>query len=644
MLSFFRSITKSRIGVFITLVFLGLIALAFAGADISSGTFGGVAGGDRAATVGQARIDTSELSKSMTRALESVRQQSPTLTMKEFVEGGALDEVLSQLTDRAALMEWGKSHGFATGDRLIDSEIAKSSAFQGADGKFSEAAYKQLITQRGLNEALVRDDFAKGLMARQLLLPASIGARLPREAALRYIALAKESREGSVLLVPSLLFAPKTPPTDAQLAAYYKTNVAAYTRPESRSIRFVAFDDSVIKDLPAPSDSDVQARYKLNTATYAPSETRTLTQVIVPTEAAAKAFAAEVAGGKAIEAAAAAKGLSASKLDKQTRATLLAASSQAVADAAFAAAAGKLAATAKSGLGWHVIRVDAITRNPGKTLDQAKPEIVAGIMAEKRRTALTDLSAKLEEQFGNGTGLADVAKSLGLSLITTDPILANGTVPGKPPGALSADVAPLVQTAFTMEREGEPQVAEVVPGKRIAIFDVARIVPAAPPPLAEIRTQVAADFARSQGLGAAKAAADKLIAALGKGTAMAEALKSLGTALPPPREVALSREQLNSMQGRVPPPLALLFAMATGTAKRLEAPNKEGWLVVSLRKITPVQVAPNDPVIEQARRELGDAAGQEYAFALRAAMREEVGVKRNETAIRAVRTQLLGGQ
>jgi peptidyl-prolyl cis-trans isomerase D len=84
--------------------------------------------------------------------------------------------------------------------------------------------------------------------------------------------------------------------------------------------------------------------------------------------------------------------------------------------------------------------------------------------------------------------------------------------------------------------------------------------------------------------------------------------------------------------------------MATGTAKRLEAPNKEGWLVVSLRKITPGQVAPNDPVIEQARRELGDAAGQEYAFALRAAMREEVGVKRNETAIRAVRTQLLGGQ
>ncbi|WP_295531373.1 peptidylprolyl isomerase [Novosphingobium sp. Chol11] len=644
MLSFFRSFTKSRIGVFITLVFLGLIALAFAGADISSNTFGGVAGGDRAATVGQTRIDVSELSQSMTRALENARQQSPALTMKEFVEGGAVDEMLSQLADRAALMEWGKRHGFATGERLIDSEITKSPAFKGADGRFSEQAYKQLIAQRGLSEALVRDDFAKGLMARQLLVPASIGARLPREAALRYIALAKESREGSVLLVPSLLFAPKTPPTEAQLAGYYKANVALYTRPESRAIRFVAFDDSVIKDIVQPSDSDVQARYKLGAATYAPSETRSLTQVIVPTEAAAKAFASEIAGGKSIEAAAAAKGLSASKLDKQSRAALLAAASQAVADAAFAAAQGKLAAPAKSGLGWHVIRVDGIARNPGKTFDQAKPEIVAAIIAEKRRSALTDLSAKLEEQFGNGTGLADVAKSLGLSLITTDPILADGTVPGKPPGALSADLAPLVQTAFTMEREGEPQIAEVLPGKRIAIFDVARIVPAAPPPLAEIRAQIAADFARSQGLGAAKAAADKLIAALGKGTSLVDALKSLDTALPPPRDVAISREQVNSMQGRVPPPLALMFAMAGGTAKRLEAPNKEGWLVVHLRKIKLGEVAPNDPVIEQARRELGEAAGQEYAFALRAAMRDEIGVKRNEAGIRAVRTQLLGGQ
>ncbi len=644
MLSFFRSITKSRLGVIFTLGFVGLIALAFAGADISSGNFGGVAGGDRAATVGQARIDTSELSASMTRALESARRQSPALTMKQFVDGGAIDEVLSQLADRAALMEWGKRQGFAASERLIDSEIVKSPAFQGADGKFSEQVYKQLIAQRGLSEALVRDDFAKGLMSRQLLLPASIGARLPREAALRYIALAKESREGAVLLVPSLLFAPKTPPTDAQLAAHYKANVARYTRPESRSIRFAAFDESVIKDIAPPSDGDVQTRYKLNAATYAANETRTLTQVIVPTEAAAKAFAAEVAGGKAIEAAAAAKGLSASTLDKQTRAAIQSAASQAVADAVFAAAPGKLAAPAKSPLGWHLVRVDAITRNPGKTLDQARPEIVAALLAEKRRSALVDLSAKLEEQFSNGTGLADVAKSLGLTLVTTDPILADGTVPGKPPGALAPDVAALVQTVFTMEREGEPQVAEVVPGKRFAIFDVGRINPAAPPSLAEIRAAVAADFARSQGLSAAKAAADKLVAALDKGTALPDALKALGTALPPAREVSLAREQLNSMQGRVPPPLALMFAMAGGTAKRLEAPNQEGWLVVSLRKITPGLVAPNDPVIEQARTELGGAAGQEYAFALRAAMRGEIGVKRNESAIRAVRTQLVGGQ
>jgi len=49
MLNFFRSFMHSRIGVFLALGFLVLIALAFAAADVTgSGQFGSVTGGDRA--------------------------------------------------------------------------------------------------------------------------------------------------------------------------------------------------------------------------------------------------------------------------------------------------------------------------------------------------------------------------------------------------------------------------------------------------------------------------------------------------------------------------------------------------------------------------------------------------------------------
>jgi peptidyl-prolyl cis-trans isomerase D len=176
------------------------------------------------------------------------------------------------------------------------------------------------------------------------------------------------------------------------------------------------------------------------------------------------------------------------------------------------------------------------------------------------------------------------------------------------------------------------------------MFDVGKITPAAPPPLAEVREKVVADLTSARGYGTAKAASDKLLAALARKTSLADAVKALGAALPPPQPVAMSRQQLSAMQPRIPATLSLLFAMAQGTSKRLEVPNKAGWVVVSLTRIIPGTVASDDPLIEQARRELGQVIGREYVDELRAAVREQVGVKRNEPAIAAVRTQLVGGQ
>ena len=646
MLGFIRSLTKSRIGVAFALVFLGLIALSFAGADVTGAKFGGSGNADRAVTVGSAHIGTVDVQKAMTNALENAREQSPTVTMKDFIAQGGMEQVVDSLVDRAALMEWARQSavGMGVSNRLIDSEIAKMPAFQGADGKFSQSAYKTLLGQKGISDALLRDDIAKGLMAREVLIPAGVGAAMPQDLALRYIAVLKETREGAIQLIPSSAFAPKTPPADADVAAFYKANAARYQRPERRTIRYAIFDEASIKNLPAPSEADIAARYKLNAAAYAPTETRAFTQVIVPTEAAAKALAAEIAGGKSIETAATAKGLSASKIAGTTRTKLEGEASPAVAAAVFAATRGQIAQPAKGALGWHVIRLDSVVQNPGKTLDQARSEIVAAISAEKRKAALADLSAKFDEAFGSGTGLADVAKSAGLTLISTDPLQADGTVPGRPDIKPNADVTPLIQTAFGMEREGEPQVAELKAGERYVIFDVGQITPATPPPLAEVREKVVADFNTTRGYDAAKAATDKLMAALARKVPLADAIKALGVAVPASQAVNLPRQQLNAMQPKVPATLQLMFEMAQGTAKKLEIPGKGGFLVVTLSKIIPGEVKADDPVIARARVELGQLTGREYVDQLRSAVREAVGVKRNDTAITALRTQLLGGQ
>ena len=310
MLQFFRNFFKSSIGVAVTLGMVGIIALAFAAGDVANNAGFGGAGGDKVARVDKNVITTAQLSKQVQQQAEQLRAENPTMSTKAFVAQGGLEDVLGQLIDRVAMTQFGANHGVIAGKRLIDSELAKLPQFQNPDGSFNNTAYRQLLAQRQLTDADVREDIAQGLVARQLLAPAQQTAVVPADLALRYAGVLKEARTGVVAMLPSAAFAPKGPPSDADLAAYYAAHAAAWNRPETRVIRYALFDDSVIRQTPAPTPAEIASYYAAHKADYAASETRKLTQLIVPGEADAKAILAAVAGGQSLDAAAAAPGVS----------------------------------------------------------------------------------------------------------------------------------------------------------------------------------------------------------------------------------------------------------------------------------------------------------------------------------------------
>ena len=643
MIQLIRRFLDSKFGLVAALTFLGLIALAFAGVDISSsGLFGGVAGGDRVATIGGDKISTSDLSRASSATVEQMRRDQPTLTMDVFLRDGGVEQVLDQLIDRHAITEFGEMLGLRTGKRLVDSEIASTPSFRGPDGKFDSTIFKQAIQQSGLNEKYIRQDIAQGLMARQVLAPAIYGVALPDGLVKRYATLLRETRNGQIALLPSAAFIPAQKPTSAQIETYYDAHKSDYIRPERRVIRYAAFDAEALGELRAPSNAEIEARYKRDAAIYAASESRRLTQLIVPTEAAAKAILDETSKGTSLAAAAKSKGLETTEIGPISKDSLLAQSSRQVADAAFTAKKGTVAGPARSSLGWHILRVEAITGTPAKTLDQVREDISREIAAEQRRSAILDLAARLQDEFDEGSSLADAAREVGAEVKETRPLTADGIVYGTP-GEKAPDVlAKAISTAFAME-EGEPQLAEIDPGKTFLIFDVKEITPSAAAPLSEIKETVAAAWKRSQGLANAKQAADRVMEKVRKGTGMTEALAEEKKPFPRPDSISMNREQLTQFKGRVPSPLALMFSMAEGTTKQLEAPRELGWFIVKLDKIEPGKIEKDDPIIESTARELALLAGREYGDELRKALRDKVGVQRNEAAIKAVRTQLGGG-
>lgn len=642
MLQFFRNFFQSKIGVGVTLGIVAIIGVAFALGDVSSSSnFGGIAGGDRVASVGHKRIDSSALSSAISNAVDSMRERNPQATVPAFIKSGGLEDVLEELIDRTAMAAFGEKHGVIAGDRLIDSEIAKIAAFRGPDGKFSESAYRSLLAQRGVSEKQLREDIAQSLIARQMLTPAEYAGTMPREAVSRYATIITERRSGAIALLPSAAFAPKTVPTDAELASFYKVNNSKFIRPERRVIRFATFDESAVKTVAPPTEAEIAARYAANKDQYAASESRRITQLILPTEAGAKAVLAELTGGKSIEAAASAKGLSAGSLGVLSKQQLSGMSSAAVADATFAGERGKIVGPVKSGLGWHLMRVDEVQGKAARTLEQVRGELTTAVAAEKRRTALTDFSAGIEDEFDGGGTLSDVAKQLGLTLSQAGPVVADGRIYGKQNETAPAVLAKVLQAAFAMEGENQAQLAEIEPGKTFIIFDVSDITPMAAAPLAEIKNDVVMEWQLAKGAELAKAAAIKVEAQVRKGVDLGAALASLGVPLPPVDRVDMARQQLAQMRP-VPAPLQLLFNMAEGTAKSFAGPRNRGWYVVALKDIVPGTIPANDPRIAGFQRELARVAGAEFGDQLRTAIRKDLEIKRNETAISAVRRSLSG--
>lgn len=643
MLQFFRNFFSSKIGIGITLGFLALIALAFAGGDIaSSGAFGGIAGGDRVATVGKNRINTSDLERYATNAVDQLRGEDPKLTMKSFLAKDGLNQVLNNLIDMTALKQFGEKYGIFIGNRLIDSEIAKIPPAQGPDGKFNERAYQAFLGQKRITDAQLRDELAQSLMSRILLFSNGQGVAVPTESLVRFAGIITEKRVGEIALLPSSAFAPKTPPTDAEIAAWYAGHKDRYTLPERRVIRFATFTEAALKSVPVPTEAEIAARYKANAAQYAASEKRKLTQLVLPTDAAAKAVMAEITAGKTIETAASGKGLSAGSLGSLSKEALAAQTSADVANAAFSAAKGKVVGPIKAPLGWLILRVDAVEGKPARSLDSARAEITAALAVEKRRSAVADFSARIEEEFDNGAALSDVAKELGVTLSQTPPLLADGSVFGQQGAKVPPAISKLVTTAFAMEGENQPQLAEVEAGKVFMIFDVAGIAPSAPPPLSVIKPQVAMDVQLSKGDSGARAAAQKVQDARRKGMPFAQAIAALGVALPPVQPVDMPRQQVQAMGANAPIPLTVLFQMAKGGVKLVGAPQNRGWFVIWLKDAIPGKVDPKDPNLAELKGTMQQLQAQEYAEQMRAAMRADVGVKRNEAAIAAVRKNLGG--
>ena len=643
MLASIRRLSKSTAGTIIMALFLLLILASFAIGDIAnigSGKFG--LGSSTLAEVGGQQVTDRDMSRAMERRLGDVRQQNPEADYSTIARD--FDPLLASLVDQRSLQAFADKFGFTLSKRLIDAEIANIPGARGLDGRFSDQAYQGFLAQQRMTDEEVRRLIGSAMMQRMLLTPVATNARLPVGVATPYASMLLEARQGDVATVPISAFRAGLNPTDADLQRFYAANRARYMVPEQRVLRFARIGPEQVAGVTA-SDQEIIAYYNANQATYGAKEIRVISQAVVPDQATASGIASRARrGGASFVAATAPAGLSAEDISvgPQTRDEFAELAGEAVAEAAFTAPSGTIVGPVQSDLGWHVVKIDSVQQQGGKPLAAARSEIAAKLTADKRKDALTDLVTRVEDAISEGSNFAEAAAQARLAVTETPLITATGAARDNPAFRLPTDLAPALRSGFELTQDDEPVVETLPNDQGYVLVAPARIVPATPAPLATVRAQVAEAWINQQASARAKAIADAIAAKAARGVPLGKAVAEAGVALPPVRPVAARRLELSQMGANVPAPVRMLFSLGSGKSRIVADPQQRGYSIVKVNRIIPGNALAEPALIGRVQNEFQDAVAEEYARQFLAAVRQAMGLKRNESAIAAAKKRISG--
>ncbi|WP_082548190.1 SurA N-terminal domain-containing protein [Massilia sp. Root335] len=490
---------------------------------------------DGVATVDGKTITQQEWEGAQRRQLDQARQMmGAQFDQKLFDTPEAKQAVLDQLVAERAINAEIVHKNLTVGDAALQKAILDIQAFRKDDGTFDMDRYKAALAAQGMTPEMFDQRMRHDLAVQQLVGSVQQTAFAPRTVANRLSDINDEEREVQELLFPAANYASQVKVTDDMVKAYYDKHATQFQVPESVKAEYVVFDASVVEKQVTVSDAEVADAYNKNKARFSTPEKRTASHILINVKKGASA--AEDAAAKAKAQAI----LDEVRKNPNDFARIAKAQSQdpgsaelggdlgvvqkgvfvkPVEDAIYGLKEGEVSGLVRSEFGYHIIKITKIAPEAQKSLEDAKPEIVA----ELKKAKMSAKYSELAETFSNtvyeqSDSLKPVADKLGLTIQTVDgltrtpnPALGNSPVNNEKflKAIFSSD-------ALTNKRNTEA--VEVAPST-LVVGRVVEFKPATKRPLADVEAQIrqrvtleeAERLARQAGeakLAAAKASGD----------------------------------------------------------------------------------------------------------------------------------------
>jgi peptidyl-prolyl cis-trans isomerase D len=201
-----------------------------------------------------------------------------------------------------------------------------------------------------------------------------------------------------------------------------------------------------------------------------------------------------------------------------------------------------------------------------------------------------------------------------------------------PAGVLGVAFSHQPGDELTVEQMGQDPNAFVV-------VEVTDVKDRAPMPLADIKQPLTAAWIQEQMLARAKTTADGLVAAVAKGTPLAQAAAALKLPVQPVPAVARGQAMEG---GEIPQAIRDMFRLRAGQAAASALPQNAGYAVVQVGEVLAAEIKIDDPAIPQLRAGLAQGAGNEAKEQMLLAAASGQEARYNAAALQRVVQQLQG--
>ncbi len=619
--------TKLREGAggWVTKIFLGLLIVAFGIWGIAD-VFRGF-GAQDVATIGSTKIGTEDFRRIYTERLQTLSRQFGRGISPDQARALGLDrQILGELLAENAFDEKSRQLGLAIDDATIARRIQADPNFRGPAGSFDPAYFQGVLRQNGYTEARYVAAERKLLLRQQIARALGGEVAAPtvlREAVRRYEI--EERNAEFVTLAPR--DAGEIPaPTPEQIAKFFEERKATFRAPEFRKLALLALSPETLLPWIQISEADLKKAYEDRKERISTPEKREVEQIVFPNAEEAKAVAERLRAGAKFEAI-----ILERKLDKKdvslglvTKRELLDA---AVAEAAFALAAGATSAPVAGRFGPVIVRVVKIEPGREPPLSEVEPVLRRELATEQARRQMLDLHDKIEDDRASGATLAETARKVGLTLTTIEAVDRSGR---DPEGALLQNLPArdqLLTGAFAARVGVESDAIEMrVQGQPLGYvwYDVLEIAPSRDRTLEEAKSRVEARWKEEEIGKKLSARAEEIRGKLDAGATFAVAAPGL----PLQTRTKLTRgKPAEGLDTRV---IARIFDTPQGKAAVAVPDDGVGRVVFRVTAIA----MPADPAAaalqtEQLLKGIEDDLVTQYLFRLQ----NELGASINEAAL-----------